>query len=62
MPKNKDFQRASEAPLLPTGTIHFIMHCLARFKGWIILMLIMETGQATGNIWCPMQLNQLWIA
>ena len=59
MPKNKDFQRASEAPWLPTGTIHFIMHCLARFKGWIVLMLIMETGQATGNILVPYAIKSI---
>jgi len=53
MAKNTDFQRAPDAPSLPTGTIRFILYCLAGFKGWIILMLLMETGQAAGSILVP---------
>lgn len=48
-----NFQRAAEAPPLPTGTIKFILYCLAGFRGWIFLMMILETGQAAGSILVP---------
>ena len=53
MSKYLPFQRAQDAPFLPTGTFRFILHCLTYFKGWVILMLIMETGQALGSILVP---------
>ncbi|WP_333874641.1 ABC transporter ATP-binding protein [Methylobacter sp.] len=53
MSKNQSFQRAADAPLLPTGTVKFIVYCLAGFRGWIILMMILETGQAAGSILVP---------
>ncbi|TAK62338.1 ABC transporter ATP-binding protein [Methylobacter sp.] len=51
--KNPPFQQASDAPPLPTGTVKFILHCLAGFRGWLILMVILETGQAAGSILVP---------
>ncbi|MDD1630433.1 MAG: ABC transporter ATP-binding protein/permease [Methylococcaceae bacterium] len=53
MSKNAPFQRAADAPLLPTRTVKFILYCLASFRGWIILMLIFETGQAAASILVP---------
>ena len=53
MSKNAPFQRASDAPLLPTRTVKFILYCLASFRGWIILMLIFETCQAAASILVP---------
>jgi ATP-binding cassette subfamily B protein len=53
MPKNAPFQRAADAPPLPTGTVKFILYCVAGFRGWLILMLLMETGQAAGSILVP---------
>ncbi|QSA98914.1 ABC transporter ATP-binding protein [Methylococcus sp. EFPC2] len=56
MPNSPDllaFRRAAEAPSLPTGTFRFIRYCMARFRGWIVLMLILETGQAASNILAP---------
>jgi ATP-binding cassette subfamily B protein len=56
MPKHTDtpeFRRAAGAPPLPEGTLRFILFCLARFRGWMTLMLIFETGQAAGNILAP---------
>ena len=53
MRKNPPFQRAADAPPLPTGTAKFILYCLASFRGWFILMLMMETGQAAGSILVP---------
>lgn len=53
MPKTPPFQRAADAPPLPTGTVKFILYCLSDFRGWLMLMLIMETGQAAGSILVP---------
>ncbi|PPK73318.1 ATP-binding cassette subfamily B protein [Methylobacter tundripaludum] len=53
MPQNTSFQRAADAPSLPTGTVKFILYCLSGFRGWIVLMLLMETGQAASSILVP---------
>jgi len=47
------FQRAADAPPLPTGTVKFIWYCVAGFRAWLVLMLILETGQAAGGILVP---------
>jgi ATP-binding cassette subfamily B protein len=53
MPKTSSFQRAADAPRLPTSTVKFILYCLSSFRGWIILMIILEIGQAMGGILVP---------
>lgn len=53
MPKHAPFQRAADAPALPVSTVRFILYCLGNFRGLIILMLILETGQAAGSILVP---------
>lgn len=53
MPKNAPFQRAKDAPSLPNSTIKFILYCLASFRGWLLLMMILEIGQAVGGILVP---------
>ncbi|TAN67072.1 MAG: ABC transporter ATP-binding protein [Methylobacter sp.] len=53
MSKKEPFQRAADAPPLPTGTVKFILYCVAGFRAWLILMLILETGQAAGGILVP---------
>ncbi|MFI3136418.1 MAG: ABC transporter ATP-binding protein [Methylococcaceae bacterium] len=53
MPKHAPFQRATDAPALPTHIIKFILYCLARFRGLMLLMLLLETGQAVGSILVP---------
>ncbi|MBU2569984.1 MAG: ABC transporter ATP-binding protein/permease [Gammaproteobacteria bacterium] len=53
MPKPSSFQRAREAPDLPTGTIKFILYCISSFPVLLMLMLILETGQAACNILVP---------
>jgi len=53
MPNNAPFQRAADAPPLPTGIVKFIVYCLAGFRGWIFLMMILETGQAACSILVP---------
>ena len=47
------FQRAEDAPPLPNGTVKFILYCVAGFRAWLVLMLILETGQAAGGILVP---------
>jgi ATP-binding cassette subfamily B protein len=53
MSKNPDFQRAQDAPKLPAGTFKFIIYCMSQFRGMFMLMLLLETGQAAGNILVP---------
>ena len=53
MPTQDPFQRAAAAPSLPTSIIKFIVYCLAHFRGLILLMVILETGQALGSILVP---------
>lgn len=57
--KQNNHRRAADAPDLPTGTIRFILFCLARFRGLMILMLLFETGQAAGNILVPYAIKTL---
>ncbi|MEN9897273.1 MAG: hypothetical protein RLZZ66_922 [Pseudomonadota bacterium] len=53
MPKNKPFKRAAQAPYLPSRPSKFILYCLSAFRGWVALMLILETGQAASSILVP---------
>ncbi|MEQ1637985.1 MAG: ABC transporter ATP-binding protein [Methylococcales bacterium] len=53
MPKNSPFQRALEAPVIPTRNIQFIWYCLANFRNWIVLIMVLEAGQAAGSILVP---------
>lgn len=53
MPKNAPFQRAKDAPSLPNSTVKFVFYCLNNFRGWVVLMTLLETGQATGSILVP---------
>lgn len=53
------FQRAASAPPLPSTTLPFILYCLRRFRGLMLLMWLMETGQAAGNILVPYAVKAL---
>ena len=53
MSQKSQTQRAPNAPNLPQSTGKFILYCLASFRFWMLLMLILETGQATGSILVP---------
>jgi len=53
MPDPASSRRASDAPQLPAHTGRFIAYCLHAFRGWIVLMLLLETGQAASNILVP---------
>jgi len=59
MPIPADFQRAKAAPELPATTARFILYCMSRFSGMMLLMLLMETGQAAGNILVPYAIKGL---
>ena len=54
-----DFQRAATAPALPTHTVSFILYCLRRFRGLMLLMMLAETGQAAGSILVPYAIKAL---
>ncbi|HEY8035883.1 MAG TPA: ABC transporter ATP-binding protein [Methylobacter sp.] len=51
--KSIPIQQAADAPPLPTSTVKFILYCWAGFRGWLILMMVLEAGQAAGNILVP---------
>ena len=54
-----DFQRAASAPSLPRHTFSFILYCLRRFRALILLMLLLEAGQAAGSILVPYAIKAL---
>jgi ATP-binding cassette subfamily B protein len=58
-PKTASFRRAADAPALPATTVRFILHCLAGFRGWVVLMAILETGQAASSILVPYAIKQI---
>jgi ATP-binding cassette subfamily B protein len=51
--KKSGFQRANAAPDLPAGTVRFILDCLKPFRWLVLLMMVLETGQAAGSILAP---------
>lgn len=53
------FKRAADAPDLPDTSFRFIVHCIAGFRGWFLLMLVLETGQAVSNILVPYAIGQI---
>ena len=59
MSKQPDFQRAGDAPQLPASTFKFIFYCMTHFRGMLLLMLLLETGQAAGNILAPYAIKML---
>jgi ATP-binding cassette subfamily B protein len=54
-----DFQRAADAPPLPRSVIRFIACFAVRFRGWLLLMVILETGQAASNILVPYAIGRI---
>ena len=57
--KTADFQRSNDAPPLPPTTFRFITYLSARFRGWFLLMMVLETGQAASNILLPYAIGQI---
>ena len=57
--QTSDFRRAPEAPSLPAGTFRFILHRLAEVRWWLMLMVILETGQAASSILVPYAIKEI---
>jgi ATP-binding cassette subfamily B protein len=53
------FRRAAGAPPLPAGTFRFIAHRLAEIRGWVLLMMLLETGQAASSILVPYAIKEI---
>jgi ABC-type multidrug transport system, ATPase and permease components len=53
------FKRAAEAPELPSATVGFILFCLRQFRGLLLVMLLLEAGQAGGSILVPYAIKAL---
>jgi ATP-binding cassette subfamily B protein len=54
-----DFQRAPGAPALPATPLRFILHFVARYRGWYLAMLAMETLNAGCGILVPYALSSI---
>lgn len=52
-------RRAADAPPLPASTARFILHRMAEARGWVLLMLILETGQAASGILVPYAIKEI---
>jgi len=57
--RSAPFRRATDAPALPAGTGRFILYCLRGFRKWLVLMLLLEAGQAAGSILVPYAIKRL---
>jgi ATP-binding cassette subfamily B protein len=42
MATKQDFQRAPQAPRLPSTPVRFILHFVARYRFWYLGMLLLE--------------------
>ena len=56
---SESLQRAAAAPDLPATTTAFILYCVKQFKYWLMLMLVLEIGQALGSILVPFAVKNL---
>jgi len=51
---------ASDAPPpLPDTPFRFVRHFVGRFRGWFLLMILLEAGQAASNILLPYAIGQV---
>ncbi|SMF94212.1 ATP-binding cassette, subfamily B [Methylomagnum ishizawai] len=57
--RSTPFRRAADAPALPADTGRFILYCLRDFRKWLVLMLLLEAGQAAGSILVPYAIKRL---
>jgi ATP-binding cassette subfamily B protein len=48
-----DFQRAPQAPLLPSTPVRFILHFVARYRYWYLAMVLFESAHAACSICLP---------
>ncbi|TAL13768.1 MAG: ABC transporter ATP-binding protein [Aquabacterium sp.] len=52
-------QRAPQAPDLPTTPLRFVLHFIAQYRWWYLLMFVLETTQATCGILIPYALGKI---
>jgi ATP-binding cassette subfamily B protein len=53
MPATRDFQRAPQAPVLPSTPGRFILHFVARYRFWYLAMVLFESAHAVCSICLP---------
>lgn len=51
--QSSPLRQSQASPALPPSPLHFILYCLRQFRGLILLMLVLEAGQAAGSILVP---------
>jgi ATP-binding cassette subfamily B protein len=59
MTDSSHFQRAPGAPDLPRTPFRFVLHFFLWFKGWYIVMLVLETLNAAFGITIPYALSRI---
>lgn len=52
-------RRAPGTPALPRTPVRFILHFVRRYRGWYLLMVLLETANATCGILIPYALGQI---
>lgn len=57
--RDQEIRRATEAPPLPARPWRFVLFCLQPFGWLLLLMLLLETGQAAGSILVPYAIKAL---
>ncbi len=56
---SKPFQRAAEAPALPTNPVGFIWHFVNYFRWWYVVIVILEALHATCGIMLPYAIGEI---
>ena len=59
MDPQSPLQRAPDAPFLPDTPFRFIRHFVGPFRGWLMLMVFLEAGQAASGILLPYAIGQI---
>jgi ATP-binding cassette subfamily B protein len=54
-----DFQRAPQAPRLPSTPFRFILHFVARYRWWYLAMVVFESAHAVCSICLPYALGKV---
>ncbi|MEH2237136.1 ABC transporter ATP-binding protein [Nostoc sp.] len=57
--QSKSFQRAADAPNLPSTPFRFILYFVNQFLWWYVLMVILEVIHATCGIMLPYAIGQI---
>jgi len=59
MGTTQDFQRAPQAPRLPSTPVRFILHFVAHYRFWYLAMVVLEAGNAVCSICLPYAVSQI---